>query len=223
LGFGIFAQTPPEVVFRNVAAAAGVNVTHVNGASPRKYFAEIMGSGGLFFDFDDDGWIDIFLVDGGSIASPTCGRDRQDTVCSATRERNIRGRLGQSVIVHREYGMGACAGDYDNDGLVDLYVTNYGPNQLFRNSRQGPVRRGPEGRRCGDAAVEHELRVSLTSTGKASRSVCHQLRAGGQSQQQVLRNRSPVMLRGYCHPLAYDPSPNVLYRNTARVRSRTSP
>ena len=62
----------PTVVFRDVAAAAGVNVTHVNGASPEKYFAEIMGSGGLFFDFDDDGWIDIFIVDGGSIADVDC-------------------------------------------------------------------------------------------------------------------------------------------------------
>src|SRR5262245_10481848 len=59
---------PTEVVFRNIATAAGLSVTHVNGASPDKYFAEIMGSGGLFFDFDDDGWLDIFLVDGGLIA-----------------------------------------------------------------------------------------------------------------------------------------------------------
>ena len=65
LGVGSFAQTP-NVIFRDVAAAAGLNVTHVNGASPQKYFAEIMGSGGVFFDFDDDGWIDMqvqFLID----------------------------------------------------------------------------------------------------------------------------------------------------------------
>src|SRR5262245_34415060 len=64
------SPTTSEVVFRDIAAAAGLGVTHVNGASPDKYFAEIMGSGGLFFDFDDDGWLDIFLVDGGSIADP---------------------------------------------------------------------------------------------------------------------------------------------------------
>ena len=68
------AQAPPartnptDVVFRNIARAAGIVVTHVNGASPEKYFPEIMGSGGLFFDFDDDGWLDVFLVDGGSVA-----------------------------------------------------------------------------------------------------------------------------------------------------------
>ena len=64
-------------MFRDIAAAAGVGVTHVNGASPDKYFAEIMGSGGLFFDFDDDGWLDIFIVDGGSVADPKGCRDRQ--------------------------------------------------------------------------------------------------------------------------------------------------
>jgi len=63
------STTSGKVLFRDIAAAAGLGVRHVNGASPDKYFAEIMGSGGLFFDFDDDGWIDVFLVDGGSIAN----------------------------------------------------------------------------------------------------------------------------------------------------------
>ena len=113
-----------EVVYRDIAAAAGLGVTHVNGASRDKFFAEIMGSGGLFFDFDEDGWIDIFLVDGGSIADPK--------VAAGARHRLFRNRgngtfedvSAQSGIRHREYGMGACAGDYDNDGAVDLYVTN---------------------------------------------------------------------------------------------------
>src|SRR5688572_4053137 len=132
---GLTARQQPastEVVFRDVAAAAGVGVTHVNGASPEKYFAEIMGSGGLFFDFDEDGWIDIFLVDGGSVADPK--------VAAAARHRLFRNRGNgtfedvsvQSGIRHRAYGMGACAGDYDNDGAVDRYVTNYGPNQIGR-------------------------------------------------------------------------------------------
>jgi len=65
------AQRSELPVFRDVAASAGLDVTHLSGASDQKFLPEILGSGGLFFDFDDDGWLDIFLVDGGSFADPT--------------------------------------------------------------------------------------------------------------------------------------------------------
>ena len=58
------------VTFSDISQSAGVVFRHNNGASPEKHFEETMGSGGLFFDFDGDGWVDIFLVDGGSIADP---------------------------------------------------------------------------------------------------------------------------------------------------------
>ena len=215
LGSGGFAQTP-SVTFRDIAASAGVNVTHVNGASPAKYFAEIMGSGGLFFDFDDDGWIDIFIVDGGSIASPK--------VAASARHRLFRNRHNgtfedvtiQSGIRHREYGMGACAGDYDNDGAVDLYVTNYGPNTLYRNIGKGRFAEVPGAGGAGTALwstscaftdVDRDgfLDLFVTNYVKAER-----------TNNKFCGRRSPVMLRGYCHPLAYDPSPNVLYRNTGK-------
>jgi enediyne biosynthesis protein E4 len=61
------ATAPRTVTFENIAVAAGVTFTHTNGASADKYLVETMGSGGLFFDYDNDDWIDLFLVDGGSI------------------------------------------------------------------------------------------------------------------------------------------------------------
>src|SRR4030095_2893388 len=64
---------PPSVSFQNIASTAGLDFVHTNGASPEKHLAEIMGSGGLFFDYDNDGWIDVFLVDGGSLADPQVG------------------------------------------------------------------------------------------------------------------------------------------------------
>ena len=125
--------------------------------APRKYFAEIMGSGGLFFDFDDDGWIDIFLVDGGSVADPKVAASARHRLFRNRRNQTFENITAQSGIRHREYGMGACAGDYDNDGAVDLYVTNYGPNALFRNAGQGRFTEVPgaggAGRRSGAPAV----------------------------------------------------------------------
>ena len=202
------------VVFRNVAAAAGVTATHVNGASPEKYFAEIMGSGGLFFDFDQDGWIDIFIVDGGSIASPR--------VAATARHRLFRNRgngtfedvSARSGIRHREYGMGACAGDYDNDGAVDLYVTNYGANQLFRNTGGGRFMEVPKAGGAGTALWSTSCAFTdIDRDGFLDLFVTNYVQAE-KTNNKFCGRRSPVMLRGYCHPLAYDPSPNVLYRNT---------
>src|SRR5438128_67196 len=64
---GPLNQRESPVVFQNVAPAAGLDFQHVNGASPEKHMVETMGSGGLFFDYDNDGWLDVFLVDGGSV------------------------------------------------------------------------------------------------------------------------------------------------------------
>jgi hypothetical protein len=208
--------TSTTVIFRDVAAAAGVNVTHVNGASREKYFAEIMGSGGLFFDFDDDGWIDIFLVDGGSIADPK--------VAASARHRLFRNRhngtfedvTAQSGIRHHEYGMGACAGDYDNDGAVDLYVTNYGPNTLYRNLGHGRFAEVPRAGGAGTALWSTSCAFTdVDRDGFLDLFVTNYVRAE-KANNKFCGRRSPVMLRGYCHPLAYDPSPNVLYRNTGK-------
>ena len=70
---GIILQTaaPRPVAFENIAATSGITFMHVNGASADKYLVETMGSGAVFFDYDNDGWIDVFLVDGGSIADST--------------------------------------------------------------------------------------------------------------------------------------------------------
>src|SRR6478609_5811713 len=101
---------PPHLGFRDVASQRGLDFTHINGASAERFFPEIMGSGGLFLDFDNDGWLDIFLVDGGSLASPA--------VAGRARHRLFRNRgngtfqdvTDASGIRHRAYGMGVCAG-----------------------------------------------------------------------------------------------------------------
>ena len=63
-----------SIRFTDITGSAGISFRHINGDSPEKHLAETIGSGGLFFDFDNDGWIDIFLVDGGSLADPAVAR-----------------------------------------------------------------------------------------------------------------------------------------------------
>lgn len=75
---GAISQTQDRLpAFRDVARSAGINFVHISGASEQRFFPEIVGSGGLFFDFDNDGWLDVFLVDGGSLAdAAVAGRAR---------------------------------------------------------------------------------------------------------------------------------------------------
>ena len=141
------SQRPPVrlPMFRDVAPSVGLDFVHISGASEQRFFPEIVGSGGLFFDFDNDGWLDIFLVDGGSFADATVASRARHRLYRNHRDGTFEDVTAASGIRHRpstslgrgEYGMGACAGDYDNDGRIDLYVTNVGSNQLYHNAGRG--------------------------------------------------------------------------------------
>ena len=211
----IAAADSPAQQFVDVAARAGISFRHTNGASPDKHLVETMGSGGLFFDYDNDGWIDIFLVDGGSLADTSVAR--------RARHRLYRNRGGgtfddvseRSGIRHREYGMGACAGDYDGDGRTDLYVTNFGPNALYRNNGDGTFADTTKAARVADPKWSANCAFAdLDRDGDLDLWVTNYVAAD--------RTRSPFCgdartgVRFYCHPLKYDPLPNTLYRNDGR-------
>ena len=71
------SQTPANVQFVNASAQIGITFQHVNGASPDRHLYEIMSGGGLFFDYDNDGWLDVFLVDGGSLTNAAIDKTAQ--------------------------------------------------------------------------------------------------------------------------------------------------
>ena len=204
-------DTPQPVVFRNISNTSGLVFTHVNGASPDKHFAEIMGSGGLFFDFDNDGWIDIFLVDGGSIADADVNRRARHRLYHNRGNGTFEDVTDRSGIQHRGYGMGACAGDYDNDGLTDLYITNDGPNVLYRNMGNGSFTDVTAQARvgsplwstsCAFADVDRDGRLDLFVTNYVQR-----------ADQNAFCGDTREKRREYCHPLNFRPSPSVLYHN----------
>ena len=210
------ASSPnPPVTFANVAAAAGLTFTHTNGASPEKYLVETMGSGALFFDYDADGWVDLFFVDGGSYHDERVASRARHRLFHNERNGTFRDVTASSGIQHREYGMGACAGDVDNDGRPDLYVTNDGPNTLWRNAANGAftdatraagVGLGGWSTSCAflDVEPDGDLDLFVTNYLDATRS---NNRFCGDAQRRI---------RVYCHPLNYSGLPNVLYRNDGR-------
>jgi hypothetical protein len=203
-------------VFHDVARQAGIDVTHVNGASDEKFLPEITGAGGLFLDFDNDGWLDVFLVDGGSFADPAVAGLARHRLYRNRRDGTFEDVTGASAIRHRDYGMGACAGDVDNDGLIDLYITNVGANLLYRNTGGGRFAEVPDAggasaplwsSSCAFVDVERDgdLDLFVTNYVEASR-----------EKNEFCGFAGPPALRDYCHPLVYPPLHNLLYRNDGK-------
>lgn len=124
--------------FRDLAAAAGLTArTVIGGAHTKQYILETTGGGVAIVDYDSDGWPDIFLVNGASLAPSSTDaapvshlyRNRGDgTFADVTEKAGVAGK---------GWGQGVCAGDYDNDGHVDLFVSYYGHQILYRNNGDG--------------------------------------------------------------------------------------
>ena len=153
-----FAQQPPDsrVVFSDVTQAAGIDFLHESGLSKEKLIVETVGSGVAWLDYDNDGHLDLYFVNGSRMSegklSPGNALFRNGG-CGTFE--NVTVKAG--VAGNGSYGMGAAVGDYDNDGRLDLYVTNYGPNQLFRNHGDGTFGEvtstaGVDSRRWGSSA-----------------------------------------------------------------------
>ncbi|MCS6862714.1 MAG: VCBS repeat-containing protein, partial [Abditibacteriales bacterium] len=126
--------------FVDVAEAVGLNFTHVYGRRRPLTIVETMGSGGAFIDYDNDGWLDVFLVQSGEDFNAARQKSRSRLFHNRG-DGTFEDVTEKAGIVLDGYGMGCCAGDYDNDGFTDLYVTNYGrPNALLRNNGDGTFR-----------------------------------------------------------------------------------
>jgi enediyne biosynthesis protein E4 len=210
---GLQPRAPAGVQFENVSTAAGIAFTHVSGASPARHLYEIMSGGGLFLDYDNDGWQDALLVDGGSLVDKA--------VAQRARHRLFRNRGNgtfedvtlRSGLTHSEYGMGGCAADYDNDGWIDVYVTNVGTNTLFKNNggkafsdvtRVAGVGGAPSfSSSCAWADIDRDADVDLFVVNYVDARVDNQVFCGDTSRE----------FRVYCHPLNFAPLRSVVYRN----------
>ena len=132
--FVVAQSATPRLQFIDVTARAGIDFMHTSGASPDKRMVETFGSGVAWIDYDDDGFQDLFFVNGAPGSSNALYHNNHDgTFMDVTARAGVAGTgAGAS-----SYKTGVAVGDFDNDGYLDLYVTAFGPNTLYRNNRDG--------------------------------------------------------------------------------------
>lgn len=210
LAVSAMAETP-RVQFVNVTREAGITFSHQNGASPEKLMMETFGSGVAWLDYDNDGWLDLFFANGANLReakrSPGNALWRNQgngTFADVTQRAGVTG-LGL-------FATGVAAGDFDNDGLLDLYVTGYSQNQLLRNSGDGTFK-------------DLTAKAGVAGGGWSSSAGFFDYDLDGDLDLYVARyldydpRDNPWCgfkkdgYRMYCDPRTFDGFPDLLYRN----------
>jgi len=123
--------------FTDVTAEAGIHFRHEAGSNGNFYYPEVMGAGCAFFDADNDGNLDIYLVNGNYLPPDAPSADLTNALYRNNGDGTFRDVTRRAGVGDPTYGQGCCAADYDGDGDQDLYVTNLGPNRLYRNQGDG--------------------------------------------------------------------------------------
>jgi hypothetical protein len=214
------AQAPkPLAYFTDVAKEAGLTMMNVfGGVDSKKYIIETTGTGVAIFDYDNDGWPDIFIVNGTKLDGFPGGKGPTNHLYHNNHDGTFTDVTEKAGLAHTGWGQGVCVGDYDNDGWEDLYVTYYGKNILYHNNGNGTFTDvsdkagvGGSGKAWGtgcafvdydrdghlDLMVAHYVDFDLSNTpAPGERSTC-------------LWKGVPVM----CGPQGLPGSKNILYHN----------
>jgi enediyne biosynthesis protein E4 len=135
---GGFVSSGP-VIFKDIAAAAGLTSwTHRMGSPEKNFIIETVGSGVALLDYDNDGWLDIYLVNGSTVdAEPAKATPPHAALFRNNHDGTFTDVTAKAGVANDRWGFGAVVGDYDNDGWPDIYVSNFGKNRLYRNNHDG--------------------------------------------------------------------------------------
>ncbi|HMK20869.1 MAG TPA: CRTAC1 family protein [Terriglobales bacterium] len=126
------------LTFVNVAKESGLNAkTIFGGAHKNKFLLETTGCGVAFYDYDNDGWLDIFLVNGSHLEGFPKGQEPISHLFKNNRDGTFTDVTLKAGVAHSGWGQGVCIGDYDNDGFEDLFVSYFGKNVLYHNNGDG--------------------------------------------------------------------------------------
>jgi len=219
LGSAALAQskTSPPIRFEDIAEKAGIHFVTENSPTPEKHQPETMPAGIALFDYDGDGLLDIYLVNGAEMPSlKKTGPKYYNRLYHNNGDGTFTDVTEHAGVAGAGYGMGVAVGDYDNDGWPDLFLANVNGNQLFHNNGDGTFT---------DVTAKAGL-SGATHNGRKMWSISagwFDYNRDGLLDLFVVNycewdpRYEPVCMglngRGYCHPSSFAPLPNTLYRN----------
>jgi enediyne biosynthesis protein E4 len=205
--------------FADVTTSVGVNFRNLASHTSKKYLLETMGSGVALFDYDNDGRLDIFLVNGAPLSDPTpkgtipqkTGPRYWNRLFHQKPEGTFEDVTQKAGLQGAGYGMGVAVGDYDNDGFEDLYVTAYGGNKLYHNNGDGTFTDVTE--KAGVAASGWSTSaawVDLDNDGLLDLIV---LRYVQWDFDDIFCGEHREGYRAYCHPDTFEPIAPLVFHN----------
>jgi hypothetical protein len=194
----------------DVTSQSGINFKHVDGRSGKRYFLETVGSGCGFFDYDNDGYLDIYLVNSADLPGFKSEIKPKSALYRNNGDGTFTDVTDKANVGNMEYGAGCAVGDYNNDGYLDLYVTNFGPNVLYKNNGDGTFTEATKESGSGEprwslaatfADYDNDGNLDLYVTNYTYYSF------------DMHKNCKHKGIDIYCGPENYPPAPDALYHN----------
>ena len=201
-------EIPPAFV--NVAKQVGIDFTFFNDEVKDRYFLpEVMGGGAAWLDYDLDGWLDLYLVNGGLLTHDHSDQSQHVNRLYRGNGSQFDDVAGPAGVLHGgAFGQGVCAGDFDADGFPDLYLANYGPNRLMRNNGDGTFQDVTDQAGVGDPLWgTSPAWVDLNDDGLLDLFVTNYLDATLENVRVCQYDGRP----GYCGPGAHEAVPDRVY------------
>jgi enediyne biosynthesis protein E4 len=198
------------------SSVSGITWTHTAGSSPEKYLPESTGAGCAFFDYDNDGWMDIYLVNSGPCDFFTPARPLRNALYRNNRDGTFTDVTEKAGVPGGGYGMGVATGDYNGDGFTDLYVTQYGRSILYRNNGDGTFTDVTE--KAGVAApgwASSAAWFDYDNDGHLDLFVSRFVDFDKSKHHHCGAPNLPALagLNEYCYPRVYSPMPSWLFHN----------